>query len=40
MSLSESDRADLRGRLEARLPTEPDGTINLTARAWAARGIA
>jgi len=38
MSLSEDHRADLRRRLQARLPTEPDGTIHLTARAWAARG--
>lgn len=40
MSLSEGDRADLRRRLEERLPTEPDGTIHLTARAWAALGTA
>lgn len=40
MGLSEADREDLRRRLEARLPTEPDGSIHLTARAWAARAIA
>ena len=40
LGLSETDREDLRRRLEARLPTEPDGSIHLTARAWAARGIA
>jgi SAM-dependent methyltransferase len=40
MSLSEGDREDLRRRLQARLPTEPDGSIHLTARAWAARGTA
>ena len=38
MSLSEHDREDLRRRLESRLPTAADGTIHLTARAWAARG--
>jgi SAM-dependent methyltransferase len=36
MSLSEVDREDLRRRLEARLPTEADGSIHLTARAWCA----
>jgi SAM-dependent methyltransferase len=40
MSLSDEDREDLRRRLESRLPTESDGSIHLTARAWAARGIA
>jgi SAM-dependent methyltransferase len=35
MSLSEIDREDLRRRLESRLPTEPDGSIHLVARAWA-----
>jgi ubiquinone/menaquinone biosynthesis C-methylase UbiE len=38
MSLSEGNREDLQRRLRARLPTEPDGSIHLTARAWAARG--
>jgi SAM-dependent methyltransferase len=40
MSLSDADRADLRERLRARLPTEPDGSIPLTARAWAVRATA
>jgi SAM-dependent methyltransferase len=34
MSLSAADREDLRRRLQARLPTEPDGSIHLVARAW------
>jgi ubiquinone/menaquinone biosynthesis C-methylase UbiE len=34
MSLSDADREDLRRRLQARLPTEPDGSIHLVARAW------
>ena len=37
MSLSEEDREDLRGRLERRLPRAADGSIPLTARAWAVR---
>lgn len=40
MSLSEDHREDLRRRLQARLPTEPDGSIRLTARAWAVRATA
>jgi len=36
MSLSEIDREDLRQRLQARLPTEADGSIHLVARAWSA----
>ncbi|HEX7345600.1 MAG TPA: class I SAM-dependent methyltransferase [Candidatus Limnocylindrales bacterium] len=40
MSLSEADREDLRRRLQARLSTERDGSIHLTARAWAARATA
>jgi SAM-dependent methyltransferase len=32
------DRAALRETLRSRLPTEPDGSIHLTARAWAVRG--
>ena len=40
MSLSDADRTDLRERLRARLPTEPDGSIALTARAWSVRGTA
>jgi len=38
MSLDESRRARLRGRLRERLPTAASGTISLIARAWAARG--
>ena len=37
-SLSEGHRAALRERLRDRLTAEPDGSIALTARAWAARG--
>jgi SAM-dependent methyltransferase len=37
MSLSEADRGRLRERLRATLPTEPDGSIHLVARAWAVR---
>lgn len=39
MSLSEERRVALRERLRATLPTAPDGTIPLIARAWAARGV-
>ncbi|MDL2355453.1 MAG: class I SAM-dependent methyltransferase [Pseudomonadota bacterium] len=39
MSLGESDRAALRERLRASLPTGADGTIRLRARAWAVRGV-
>jgi SAM-dependent methyltransferase len=38
MSLPEEDRAALREQLRARLPVEDDGSIRLTARAWAVRG--
>jgi SAM-dependent methyltransferase len=38
MSLGEEARAALRERLRTTLPTEPDGSIRLTARAWAVRG--
>ena len=38
MSLSEESRAALRERLRASLPTDPDGSIRLIARAWAGRG--
>jgi SAM-dependent methyltransferase len=38
MSLDEETRAALRERLRATLPTEPDGSIHLVARAWAVRG--
>lgn len=38
VALPEVDRAALREILRARVPTEPDGSIRLTARAWAVRG--
>jgi SAM-dependent methyltransferase len=38
MSLGEEDRAALRERLRESLPTQPDGSIPLTARAWAVKG--
>lgn len=37
-SLSESQRARLRDRLQSELPTASDGSIELGARAWAVRG--
>jgi SAM-dependent methyltransferase len=37
MSLAETARARLQDRIKKRLPTEPNGSISLTARAWAAR---
>jgi hypothetical protein len=37
-SLGEEQRSALRETLRARLPTADDGTISLTARAWAVRG--
>jgi SAM-dependent methyltransferase len=40
MSLSEDARVTLRGRLRERLPAQADGSIELTARAWAVRGRA
>lgn len=39
MSLSEEGRALLRERIRAGLPFNSDGSISLTARAWAARGV-
>jgi SAM-dependent methyltransferase len=39
-SLDEAGRARLRERLRAALPARADGTIHLTARAWAVRGVA
>ncbi|MGC5020861.1 class I SAM-dependent methyltransferase [Micromonospora sp. DT47] len=39
-SLAEPDRAALRDLLATRVPAEPDGSIRLTARAWAVRGTA
>ena len=38
MSLDESARARLRDRLRERTPVQADGSIALTARAWAVRG--
>ena len=38
MSLKPDDRERLRGLLERTLPRDPDGTIDLVARAWAVRG--
>jgi hypothetical protein len=38
MSLDERRRDALRERIRAELPAAPDGSIHLTARAWAARG--
>lgn len=39
MSLEESARERLRATLQERIPTQPDGSIELVARAWAVRGI-
>jgi hypothetical protein len=38
MSLSEDKRAVLREHLRSRLPYAADGSVPLTARAWAVRG--
>jgi SAM-dependent methyltransferase len=38
MSLTEENRAALRDRIRSMLPIAGDGTINLSARAWAVRG--
>ncbi len=37
MSLDETARARLRDRIRVRVPIESNGSIPLTARAWAAR---
>jgi SAM-dependent methyltransferase len=37
-SLDDDRRAELKARVARRLPTGPDGTIPLRARAWAVRG--
>jgi hypothetical protein len=37
-SLAEERQAALRNRIRGRLPFAPDGSIPLTARAWAVRG--
>ncbi len=39
VSLSEVRRVALREQIRARLPIAPDGSVRLTARAWAVRGI-
>jgi hypothetical protein len=39
MSLPEPARQELSERLRATLPAAADGSIPLTARAWAVRGI-
>jgi len=39
-SLSNEARDHLSSRLRATLPTQPDGTVRLTARAWVANGTA
>jgi SAM-dependent methyltransferase len=39
-ALSPQARERLRARLQSTLPTSPDGSINLTARAWAVVGTA
>jgi SAM-dependent methyltransferase len=38
MSLGEEHRSALREKIRADLPIAPDGSIHLTARAWAVRG--
>jgi SAM-dependent methyltransferase len=40
MSLTDEHRRTLHDLLRTRLPFDPDGTLPLTARAWAVRGIA
>jgi hypothetical protein len=40
MSLDETARGRLRDLIRSRLPFEADGSIRLTARAWAAKGRA
>jgi hypothetical protein len=37
MSLDETSRARLRDRIRACIPVQADGSISLTARAWAVR---
>ncbi len=39
MSLSEQRRAELRERIRASLPSDAEGGIPLSARAWATRGV-
>ena len=38
LSLDEDKKNKLRHTLKARLPTQPDGSISMVARAWAVRG--
>lgn len=38
MSLSQAKREELRDLIRSRLPIQPDGSISLIARAWAAKG--
>lgn len=38
MSLDVETRERLRNRIQQRLPVQPDGSISMTARAWAVRG--
>jgi hypothetical protein len=40
MTLTEEHRGALRDLLRVRLPFSPDGSLPLTARAWAVRGTA
>jgi hypothetical protein len=37
MSLDEAKRQRLRDALKASIPTQPDGSISMIARAWAVR---
>jgi len=39
MSLPEDRRAALRDRIRSTIPIAPDGSISLTARAWAVKGV-
>ena len=39
MALDEGQRAALRERLRASLPIGAEGSIHLTARAWAVQGV-
>lgn len=38
LSLDQTARKRMRDRLRARIPRQPDGSIHLTARAWAVQG--
>lgn len=38
LSLSDDKKNKLRNSLKARMPTQPNGSITLTARAWATKG--